>query len=315
MRMGKRRTVDKLEAMRVFVEVAESQSFVAASRKLDLSPPAVTRSIAQLENALGVRLFNRTTRHVRLTDSGIRFFEDARRILADVEQAEATASGSYTEPKGVLSITAPVLFGQKHVMPIVTEYLQNNPSVTVNALFYDRVSNLLDEGLDVAIRIGQLKDSSVYATPVGSVKRVVCASPDYLQKHGIPRHPSELVDHQIIQASKVEASTSWRFESRHGKQIVKLSPRLHCSQNGAAISAARQGLGITRLMSYQVGEEFNNGSLQRILSDFESGPLPVSIIHLEGRQANAKIRSFIELAVLRLRSNPYIDHSIESRVR
>ncbi len=300
--------MDKLEAMRVFIEVAECQSFVAASRKLDLSAPAVTRSIFQLEKTLAVRLFNRTTRHVRLTDSGARFFEDAKRILEDVEQALATASGSYAEPKGVLSVTAPVLFGQIHVAPILTEYLQQNPSVSVRAVFYDRISNILDEGLDVAIRIGHLKDSSIYATPVGSVQRLVCASPSYLQKHGIPRHPYELKDHEIIQASTVEASSSWQFESSTGKESVKLTPRLHCSQNGAAITAAKQGFGITRLMSYQVGEELKSGSLTRILQDYENKPLPVNIVHLEGRQANAKIRAFIDLATERLRANPYIDH-------
>ena len=301
--------MDKLEAMRVFIEVAECQSFVAASRTLDLSAPTVTRSVAQLEKALGVRLFNRTTRHVRLTDSGARFFEDAKRILEDVEQAVATASGSYTEPKGVLSITAPVLFGQIHIAPILTEYLQQNPAVTVRALFYDRVSNILDEGLDVAVRIGHLKDSSIYATPVGSVQRLVCASPSYLQKHGTPRHPAELRDHEIIQAATVESSSTWQFESSTGRESVKLTPRLLCSQNGAAITAAREGFGITRLMSYQVGEELNSGSLTRILQDYEIQPLPVSIIHLEGRQANAKIRAFIDLAIERLRANPYIDHA------
>jgi DNA-binding transcriptional LysR family regulator len=300
--------MDKLEAMRVFIEVAEHKSFVAASRKLGLSAPAVTRSIAQFESALGVRLFNRTTRHVRLTDSGARFFEDARRILEDVDQAVAAASGSYTEPKGVLTITAPVLFGQIHITPILTEYLQQHPSVAVKAVFYDRVSNLLDEGFDVAIRIGQLKDSSIYAAPVGNVQRLLCASPAYLKKYGMPRHPSNLTDHEIIQASAVESSTTWQFESSTGKESVKVTPRLNCSQNGAAITAARQGFGITRLMSYQIGEELKNGSLIRILRDYEIKPLPVNIIHLEGRQANAKIRSFIDLAIARLRANPYIDH-------
>lgn len=300
--------MDKLEAMRVFIEVAECKSFVAASRKLDLSAPAVTRSVAQLEHALGVRLFNRSTRHVRLTDSGARFFEDAKRVLEDVDQAMAAASGSYAEPRGVLSVTAPVLFGQIHIAPILTEYLQQNPAVAVRAVFYDRVSNLLDEGLDVAIRIGHLKDSSIYATPVGSVQRLVCASPDYLKKYGMPSQPSDLTRHEIIQASTVESSTTWQFESSAGKESVKVTPRLQCSQNGAAITAAKQGFGITRLMSYQVGEELKNGSLTRILRDYETKPLPVSIIHLEGRQANAKIRSFIDLATERLRANPYIDH-------
>ncbi|WP_439135204.1 LysR family transcriptional regulator [Pseudomaricurvus sp.] len=300
--------MDKFESMRVFVEVAECRSFVAASRKLDLSAPAVTRSIAQLEDQLGIRLFNRTTRQVRLTDSGARFYEDVQRILVDVEQAEATASGSYAEPKGVLSITAPVLFGQKHITPIVTEYLQQNFAVSVKAVFYDRVSNLLDEGLDIAIRIGHLKDSTLYATQVGNVQRVVCASPDYLHKYGVPKSPSELIHHQIIQSTTIEPSTTWRFEPSTGKESVKVTPRLKCNQNGTAIAAAKQGLGITRLMSYQIGEEFNNGSLVRILRDYESDPLPVNILYLEGRQANAKVRSFIDLAVDRLRANPYIDH-------
>ncbi|MCW8926539.1 MAG: LysR family transcriptional regulator [Xanthomonadales bacterium] len=294
--------------MKVFVEVAECRSFVAASRRLDLSAPAVTRSIAKLENALGVRLFNRTTRHVRLTETGARFLADTRCILEDVEQAVARAGGSYAEPKGVLSVTAPVLFGQKHVLPVIAEYMKQYPLVKVRALFYDRVSNILEEGLDVAIRIGHLKDSSVYATRVGSVQKVVCASPAYLKEHGVPGHPSELADHAIIHASTVEPSTTWRFESKAGNKAVKVSPSLYCCQNGTAISAARQGLGITRLMSYQVGEDFDNGSLERILPGHESKPLPVSIVHLEGRQANTKIRSFIDLAVARLRANPYILH-------
>lgn len=299
--------MDKLETIRVFLEAAECRSFVAASRKLDLSAPAVTRSIAQLEHTLGVRLFNRTTRQVRLTDSGARFFEDAKKILEDLEQAEAAASGSYATPKGVLSVTAPVLFGQKHIAPILTEYLEQNPSVEVRAIFYDRVGNILDEGLDVAIRIGHLKDSSLYATKVGNTQRIVCGSPDYFDKHGVPEYPEDLANHEIILASNVEPSTTWRFESPTGKISVKVSPRLYCNQNGAAIEAAKQGFGITRLMSYQVGDEFQKGSLKRILQDFEAEALPVNIIHLEGRQANAKIRSFIDLAVARLKANPHIN--------
>lgn len=300
--------MDKFEAMRVFVEVADASSFSGASRKLGLSAPAVTRAIGRLESTMGVRLFERTTRHVRLTDSGARFFDDARRILEEVEQAEAMAAGSYAEPKGVLSVTAPVLFGQMHIAPIMTDYLQNNPSVTVRALFYDRISNLLEEGLDVAIRIGPLKDSSLYATCVGHVQRVVCASPEYLKVRGIPRHPTELSDHSIILASTVEPTTSWKFDTAVGNESVRIYPRLYCCQNGTAISAALQGFGITRLMSYQVGEELKKGSLVRILRDFELAPLPVNIVYFGGRKANAKIRSFIDLAVERLKANPFIDH-------
>lgn len=299
--------MDKLETMRVFVEVAECQSFVAASRKLDLSPPTVTRSIAQLEHTLGVRLFNRTTRHIRLTDAGVRFFDDAKRILEDLAQAEAAASGIYGTPKGTLSITAPVLFGQKYIAPILTEYLQQNPEVEVRAAFYDRIGNILDEGLDVAIRIGHLKDSSMFATQVGSIQRILCASPEYLEKNGTPGSPADLANHELILASIGESSTIWRFESSQKKISVKVSPRLHCSQNGAAIEAAKQGFGITRLLSYQVGEELQAGTLRRILCDYEVDSFPVSIVHLEGRQANIKIRSFIDLAVERLRANPFIN--------
>lgn len=298
--------MNKLEAMRVFVEVAECQSFVEASRRLEISAPAVTKSVAQLESHLDIKLLNRTTRNVRLTDSGLLFYNDAKRILQEVEQAEATATGAYSEPKGALSITAPVLFGQKHVMPVIYKYLQLHPKVNVNAVFYDRLGNLLDEGLDIAIRIGHLKDSGLFATQVGNIKKVVCGSPDYFKTHGYPEHPSELANHKIIQAGAVEHSTTWSFDSNAGKTKVKVTPRLNCSQNAPAVEAAMQGLGITRLMSYQAGEEFEKGTLECVLPDYDSAPLPVNIVYLEGRRSNSKIRSFIDLAVEMLRKNPYI---------
>jgi DNA-binding transcriptional LysR family regulator len=299
--------MDKLETIRVFVEAAVHQSFVAASRNLDMSAPAVTRAIAQLEASLGVKLFNRTTRHVRLTDAGERFLSDMKHILEDLEHAEAAASGSYVNPKGTLSITAPVLFGQKYIIPIVTEYLERNPAVSVKAVFYDRISNMLEEGLEVAIRIGHLQDASFYATHVGNVRRVVCGSPDYFVKYGIPQRPADLVNHKIIMASTVESSMSWKFMASGAKEIVKVTPHLDCNQNGAAVNAAILGCGVTRLMSYQVGEDIKSGKLQKVLDGYETEPLPINIIHLEGRRTTAKIRSFIDLCVKRLRSNPFIN--------
>jgi DNA-binding transcriptional LysR family regulator len=299
--------MDKLGTIRVFVEAAVHQSFVAASRNLDMSAPVVTRAIAQLEASLGVKLFNRTTRHVRLTDAGERFLSDMKHLLEDLEQAEAAASGSYLNPKGTLSITAPVLFGQKYIIPIVTEYLEQNPAVSVKAVFYDRIGNMLEEGLEVAIRIGYLQDTSFYATHVGNVRRVVCGSPDYFAKYGIPERPDDLVNHKIIIASTVETSTSWKFMSSGGKEIVKVSPHLDCNQNGAAINAAILGCGVTRLMSYQVGEDIKSGKLQKVLVEYETEPLPINIIHLEGRRTTAKIRSFIDLCIERLRANPFIN--------
>lgn len=300
--------MNKLEAMRAFIEVANCGSFVGASRNLDMSPPAVTRTVAQLEQLLGVQLLQRTTRRVRLTEAGEHYLDDARRILDEVELAEATASGVYSEPRGVLSITAPVQFGQLHVLPIVAAYMSANPRVTIKAMFFDRISNLLDEGLDVALRIGSLKDSSLFAVAVGNVRRVVCASPDYLAKHGTPSIPAELKNHEVVLATTVDASSSWRFNTSQGKELIRVSPRLHCNQVGAAVQAAVNGCGIARLMSYQVGEEIKKGRLIRILQPYESEPIPVSLVYLSGRKANAKVRSFVDFAVERLRANPYIEH-------
>ncbi len=299
--------MDKLHTIRVFIEVAKQQSFAAAAEKLGLSAPAVTRSVAALETRLSAKLFNRTTRHVRVTESGARFLEDTKRIIEDLEEAEAAVRGVYTKPSGTLSVTAPVLFGEKHIMPIITEYLQLNPDVSVKAMLYDRVTSLVEEELEIAIRIGHLKDSSLYATTVGQVRRIVCGSPQYFEKYGKPDKPADLVNHSIIFPTTFESINQWPFNNNGKKESVKLNPCLRCNQNAAALNAALLGHGITRLMSYQVGEEIEKGNLESILTDYEEESLPVSILYLEGRRANAKIRSFIDLAVERLRANPFIN--------
>ena len=299
--------MDKLHTIQVFIEVASRQSFTAAADKLALSAPAVTRSVAALETQLGVKLFNRTTRHVRLTDSGTRFLQDAKRIIGELEEAEASAKGIYNKPSGTLTVTAPILFGEKHITPIVTEYLALHPEVAVKMMLYDRVMSLAEEGLDVTIRIGRLKDSGLYAIPVGQVRRIVCGSPQYFNKHGKPSCPADLADHSIIFPTTFESATQWSFDNNGKKQVIKLKPRLSCNHNAAALKAAMLGYGITRLMSYQIGEELETGVLESAMTDYEEAPLPVSVIYLEGRRANAKIRSFIDLAVERLRANPFIN--------
>ncbi len=297
--------MNKLGAMRVFVEVAECQSFAEASRKLDISPPAVTRSVAQLEKLLGAKLFNRTTRLVRLTDAGNRYLVDTKRILEAIDEAEAAAVGSYRNPEGILTVTAPVLFGQKYIVPIVVEYLRRNPGVSVRLELLDRVTNLIEEGLDVAIRIGPLPESNLFAVTVGHVRRVVCGSPDYFETHGKPLHPSDLDNHRIVLASTVEHSSSWSFQGED-KISVKVSPRLYCNHNSAAIRAATAGWGVTRLMSYQVAEEIRQRELVTVLNDFETRSLAINVVHLEGRRANAKTRAFLDIAVNGLRDNPLI---------
>ncbi|WP_354622915.1 LysR family transcriptional regulator [Psychromonas sp. MME2] len=295
--------MDKLQSIKVFIEVAKCQSFSEAALTLNMSAPAVTRAVAALEDRLRVKLLNRTTRLVRLTAPGLRFLHDAENILESLNEAECAASGVYSKPAGTLTVTAPVLFGQKYIMPIIQEYLDTYPDVRVKAVFFDRVTSLLEEELDVAIRIGYLKDSSLYATQVGQVRRVVCASPRYFIHKGVPMHPSDLADHDIIYPETYESRPEWKFQHQGVIETVKLEPRLSCNQNAAALKAALDGYGITRLMSYQVAQELANGTLQDVLTSYEGEPLPVSILHIEGRRTNAKIRTFIDLAAARLKKS------------
>lgn len=293
-------------AMQVFVKVAETSGFAEAARQLNMSPPAVTRAVASLEDQIGARLFTRTTRTVKLTEAGARYFEDCRRILADVAEAEAAAGGSYATPTGVLTVTASALFGQDYIAPILTEYLDQNAEVSVRALFVDRITNMVDEGIDVGIRIGDLADSSFSAIRVGAVRRVVCGAPAYFEKHGVAKHPSELAKHKIIVSTTSWASLDWRFGGLQ-KATVRIQPRLSFSTYGAVIKATLQGWGLSRPLSYQIGQPLIDGDLQTILSEFEEDPLPVHVVHPEGRRASAKVRAFVDLAVDRLRANRSIN--------
>jgi DNA-binding transcriptional LysR family regulator len=295
--------MDRFHLMTVFVAVAEEESFAAAARRLRMSPPAVTRAVAVLEQRLGVRLLTRTTRLVRTTDAGARYLEDARRILLEADEADEAATGINATPRGHLSVTAPVLFGKSYVMPVITAYQTTFQETTVSALFVDRVVNLVEEGIDVGIRIGPLPDSSLRAIRVGQVCRVVCASPAYLNEHGRPKLPVDLARHPIIAATSISASPDWTFV--HGKEqtSVRLSPRVLVNTNDGALEAARQGFGLTRLMSYQVAGELAAGTLETLLTEFQEAPLPVHVIHGEGRHGSAKVRSFVDLAVAMLRAN------------
>jgi DNA-binding transcriptional LysR family regulator len=292
--------MDRFHLMSVFVAVAEAQSFAAAARKLALSPPAATRAITALEEKLGIKLFTRTTRYVRLTDAGLRYFDDARRILNELDEADEAAAGINAEPRGHLTVTAPVLFGKYYVMPGIVDYLNRYPHTQVSGIFLDRVVNLLEEGFDVGIRIGDLPSSSLRAIRVGSIRRVVCVSPAYLAKHGAPVRPHDLTDHLIVLANAVTPHVEWKFAD---DLSVHVRPRLIISNNDAAIEAVKRGLGITRLLSYQVEPYLADGQLQIILSEFEPKPLPIHVIHLERRFASAKVRAFVDLIVDQLRSN------------
>ena len=299
--------MDRLHLMSVYVAVVEAEGFSGGARKLHMSPPAVTRAVAALEARLGVKLLNRTTRYVRMTEAGHKYYEDAKRIIALADEADDAVLGIHAEPRGQLTITASVLFGRLYVMPGIIEYSRRYPAVEVNALFVDRVVNMLEEGVDVAIRIADLPDSSYRALRVGSVRRVLCASPDYLNRHGIPQTPEDLLQHRIILARGLNPNNEIRFVHDGLTKAVKLQPVLSVSDNDSAASAAIAGLGITRLLSYQIAEALQAGKLKIVLGEFESPPVPVHILHREGRHSSAKIRSFVDLMAERLRAELFLN--------
>ncbi|MEK1900838.1 MAG: LysR family transcriptional regulator [Rhizobium sp.] len=298
--------MDRWQAMRVFVKVAEAESFADAGRQLHMSPPAVTRMVSALEDIIGTRLLTRTTRSVKLTEAGAQYFADCQRLLADLSEAEAAAAGAYGRPTGTLTVTTSAMFGTMFVLPLMTEYLDLYPDVIGRGLFVDRVVGMVEEGIDVAIRIGHLPDSGLTATRVGQVRRVICGSPVYFEKHGVPMTPGDLSNHRIVASTSAWTSLEWRF-GVHRKSTVHVSPRLFCSTNEAAISAAASGWGLTRVLSYQIAPQLEAGELRTILAEHEEEALPIHVVHPEGRYASAKVRSFIDFSVEKLRSNRHFN--------
>ena len=299
--------MDQLHLINVFVTVVDTNGLAGAARKLGLSPPAVTRAVNELEAQLGVRLLTRTTRVVRVTESGARYVEDCRRILAELAEANESVGGMHSAPRGRLTLTAPVLFGARFVTPIVTEYLQRYPDVSASCWFLDRIVNMMDEGVDVAVRIGELPDSSMQAIHVGHVRRVICGAPRYLEQHGIPQRPDDLQQHCIISASAVTPTPEWRLAQDGAPCIVKLQPRLITTTNDSAVAAAVSGFGLTRLLSYQVADHLRDGQLATVLDEADPAVLPVHVVHREGRHASQKARAFLDLAIERLRANPALN--------
>lgn len=288
----------------MFVAVVDANGFAGAARQLGISPPAVTRAINDLETQLGVRLLTRTTRVVRVTEPGARYADDCRRVLAELAEANESVTGMHGAPRGLLTITAPVLFGAKFVTPVVTEYLERYPEVNVTCWFLDRVVNLMDEGVDVGVRIGELPDSSMQAVRVGQVRRVICASPAYLERCGVPLAPDDLSNHAIISASTVTPAPEWRLMRDGTPHVVRLQPRMTTTTNDSAVAAVVGGFGLSRLLSYQVADQLRDGRLATVLSDFELPALPVHVVHREGRHASQKARAFLDLAIERLRADP-----------
>lgn len=299
--------MDHLYLIGVFVAVVDTNGFAGAARKLNISPPAVTRAINELENHLGVGLLTRTTRVVRVTEAGARYAADCRRILAELLEANNSATGTHGSPQGRLTLTAPVLFGCKFVTPIVTEYLQRYPEVTASCWFMDRLVSIIDDGVDVAVRIGDLPDSSMHAIRVGTVRRVICAAPSYLEQHGVPQTPDDLASHTVVSASAVTPTPEWRLLEDGETRLVKVHARMITTTNDSAVAATVSGFGLTRLLSYQVADQLRDGKLQTVLTEFEPEALPVTLLHREGRHASPKARAFLDLAIERLRASPALN--------
>ena len=286
--------MDRLEAMHVFVTVADLRGFAPAARKLRLSPSAVTRLIAALEEHLGARLLQRTTRQVRLTDVGTRYLERARRILADVEEADGSARAERNRPGGRLVVSAPVGFGRLHVGPVMTDYLKRYPEVTCELRLSDNLVNLVEDAVDAAVRIGHLADSSLVARQVGEMRRITVATPGYLKRHGEPRTPQGLAGHQTILFGP---ATAWRF-AQDGHDIeVTPSPRFTSNSADAALQYAEAGGGITRVLAYQAAEGLKRGRLKILLAKYEQPALPIHIVYPTSRLLSAKVRAFIDLVV------------------
>jgi DNA-binding transcriptional LysR family regulator len=294
--------LDRLHLINIFVAVVDTGGFAGAGRKLNISPPVVTRAVNDLEAHLGVRLLTRTTRVVRVTEAGARYADDCRVILAQLGEADEAVGGLHAAPRGRLTVTAPVGFGAMYVTPVVTEYLSQYPDVNVSCWFMDRLVNMLDEGVDIGVRIGELPDSSMQAIRIGKMRIRVCATPDYLDKHGVPESPDDLRNHVIIAFSGATAISEWRTSTHGAPGVVKVQPRLIATTADAAIAAALTGFGLTSVLHYKVDTHLREGRLKAVLGDFEPPALPVHVLHREGRHASQKARTFIDLAVERLRA-------------
>jgi DNA-binding transcriptional LysR family regulator len=290
--------MDRIDSVAVFTEVAERGSFADAARHLNRSPAAVTRAVAELETRLGVRLLNRTTRAVSVTEAGQRFLAGARRVLADLAEIEQAAIGQGSAPRGELRVTAPIVFGRKHVLPLVTDFLDKFPEVSVRLALHDRPVDLVEEGHDVAIRIGALADTSAIGTRVGALRRIVVVAPAYLKRRGRPKTPRDLAGHDVIAFAGIDGVERWRFA---GGQDAPIKPRLIVNTAEAAIDAAQAGFGVTRVLSYQATDALSDKSLVRVLREHEGDEVPVHVLYPDGRHPPPKLRAFLDTLVPRLR--------------
>lgn len=297
--------MDHLQRLRTFVAVADSGSFARGARLREISAPAATRAVASLERHLGAVLLQRTTRSLRLTEPGEVFLADCRRVLAELDAAEAAVTGARLLPRGTLAITAPALFGARHIAPLLFEFLDLHPALQARSLFTDRLVHLIDEGFDVALRIAVLPDSGLTAVPVGRMRAVVVASPGYLQRHGEPREPAELKAHRAV-GFTIEGQDRIGWGFGRGRAVATPHERLVVNANEVKVAAAVAGQGLARALAYQVSDEVRDGRLRVLLAEHEPPPVPVHLVYPAGRGAAAKVREFVAFAAERLRALPVL---------
>jgi DNA-binding transcriptional LysR family regulator len=288
--------------MSLLIAVVDAGSFSGASRQLGIPLPTVSRKICELEAHLNTRVLQRSTRQLSLTGAGHSYVEACRRILEEIKEAERAVSGEYASPKGELVISAPVIFGYRYVLPVITQFLNTYSEIDVRVILNDRAVHLLDDHVDIAIRIGDLPDSSFIAARVGEIRNVVCASPEYYGQFGMPSAPCDLAEHQCITFDGLSPSNEWTFLSERSQYGVPIKSRLVVNTAEAAIEAATAGLGITRVLSYQIADAVRSGKLVIALEKFEPGPWPVSMVHVRQGMLALKIRAFLDFAKPRLLS-------------
>jgi DNA-binding transcriptional LysR family regulator len=294
--------MDRLESMSTLLMAVEAGSLSAASRRLGMPLATVSRKVSELEAHLRTRLLVRTSRNLSLTDAGRAYVAACRRILEEIGEAERAAAGEYSAPRGELQITAPVVFGRLHVLPVVTAFLAAFPEISIRLMLADRMVNLLEEHADLAVRIGALADSAMVATRVGAIRRVTCASPAYLAAHGTPMHPDDLASHSCVTFETLMSPSSWSFADGRDMRQVAVRSRLAVSTAEAAIDAAVSGIGITRVLSYQVADAVATGALAVVLAPYEPPRSPVSLVTNGQGMLPQKLRAFLDFAAPLLRS-------------
>lgn len=287
--------MDRFKAMQTFVAIVDQGSLSAAAEQLDRSPAAVVRTLAALEQALGVRLLNRSTRHIALTDEGRDYLHHCRRILTEIEAVELQLDCRRATPTGKIAITAPVMFGRLHIAPLLNQWLRGNPGMSAELTLLDRVVDVIEEGFDLALRIGPVTDTSLAARPLGNTPFVLCASPELLKQRGLPEHPKELSNWPCVCFSP--SGLNWTFEQGGKRWQQKVKPLISTNQIDAVLSAAREGLGIGRVLGYQAQADFEQGTLVPVLSEFQPEALPVQFVFPHNRLLSPRVRQFLDAVV------------------